>query len=124
LCTLNVDRSLLISATRQACAVYLKNRVATSYFVADPSRQRPDQAPIAQSDRDALKSSILRLLAASPSRSVTGQLSTALKTLVAHDFPENWPNLLLEIKALLTSNDIHEVGAGCVATVEVVRAFR
>ena len=123
-CTLHAHQSLLISATRQACAVYLKNRVATSYFIADPPRTRPDQAPIAQSDRDALKSSILKLLAASPSRSITGQLSTTLKTLVAHDFPEHWPALLNEVKALLTSNEIREVGAGCVATVEVIRAFR
>lgn len=122
--TRHAHRSFLISATRQACAVYLKNRVATSYFVADPARRHPDQVPIAQSDRDALKSSILRLLAASPSRSITGQLSTTLKTLVAHDFPDRWPSLLLEVKALLTSNEIREVGAGCVATVEVVRAFR
>jgi hypothetical protein len=115
---------LHISATRQACAVYLKNRVSISYFVADPARQRPDQTAIVQSDRDALKSSILRLLSVSPSRSITGQLSTTLKTLVAHDFPDSWPTLLNEVKALLTSNDIHEVGAGCVATLEVVRAFR
>lgn len=92
--------------------------------MADPTRQRPDQTLIVQSDRDALKSSILRLLSVSPSRSITGQLSTTLKTLVAHDFPESWPNLLNEVKALLTSNDIHEVGAGCVATLEVVKAFR
>lgn len=89
--------------------------------MVDPSRQRPDQAAIPQSDRDALKSSILHLLAKSPSRSITTQLSATLKTLVAHDFPEKWPNLLNEIKALLTSHDIREVGAGCVATVEVTR---
>lgn len=92
--------------------------------MADSGRQRPDQTPIGPSDRDALKSSILHLLAISPSRSITGQLSTALKTLVAHDYPEKWPNLLSEVKTLLTSNDIREVAAGCVATLEVTRAFR
>ncbi|KAH7885476.1 armadillo-type protein [Phlebopus sp. FC_14] len=110
-------------ATRQACSVYLKNRVHTSYII-DPSRARPDQIPIAQSDRDALKTSILRLLSSSPSRPITLQLGATLKDLVGHDFPDNWPNLLDNVKALLNSGDIREVGAGCVAALECVRAFR
>ncbi|KAI6098151.1 armadillo-type protein [Pisolithus sp. B1] len=110
-------------ATRQACSVYLKNRVHTSYFI-EPSRQRPEQTPIAQSDRDALKSSILRLLAASPSRAITLQLAATLKNLILHDFPDKWADLLENVKALLNSGDIREVGAGCVAALECVRAFR
>ncbi|KII90665.1 hypothetical protein PLICRDRAFT_52383 [Plicaturopsis crispa FD-325 SS-3] len=111
-------------ATRQSCTVYLKNRVLNSYGSLEPSRTHPDQTPIAQSDRDALKSSILPLLAASPSRSITVQLAQALKTLVAHDFPEKWPSLLGEVKTLLLSDNVRQVGAGCVAALEVVRAFR
>ncbi|KAL4081168.1 armadillo-type protein [Scleroderma citrinum] len=111
-------------ATRQACTVYLKNRVHTSYII-EPSRQRPEQIPIAQSDRDALKANILKLLAASPSRSITVQLAATLKDLIVHDFPERWPNLLENVNHLLnSSNNIHEVGAGCVAALECVRAFR
>ncbi|EGN93981.1 hypothetical protein SERLA73DRAFT_115471 [Serpula lacrymans var. lacrymans S7.3] len=110
-------------AIRQACSVFIKNRVQTSYII-DPSRPRPDQLPIAPSDRDALKSSILRLLAASPSRSITVQLASTLKNLVAHDVPDRWPGLLDEVKGLLLSGDIREVGAGCVAALEIVRAFR
>ncbi|KAI6030440.1 armadillo-type protein [Pisolithus orientalis] len=110
-------------ATRQACSVYLKNRVHTSYFI-EPSRQRPEQTPIAQSDRDALKSSILRLLAASPSRAITLQLAATLKSLILYDFPDTWADLLENVKALLNSGDIREVGAGCVAALECVRAFR
>ncbi|KAH9949788.1 armadillo-type protein [Amylocystis lapponica] len=110
-------------ATRQAGAVYLKNRVYTSYFV-DPARQRPDQTPIAASDRNALKSSLLPLIAASTSRSITVQLSSTLKNIVARDFPEEWPTLLDDVKRLLASSDIREVVAGCIATLEMVRAFR
>ncbi|GJE91719.1 ARM repeat-containing protein [Phanerochaete sordida] len=114
----NVDR-----ATRQAAAVYLKNRVYTSYFV-DPTSPRPDQVPIAQSDRDALKSSILHVLAVSPSRAITVQLASTLKNIVARDFPEQWPGLLDDVKRLLASSNIREVVAGCVAALEMVRAFR
>ena len=109
--------------TRQACSVYLKNRVHTSYTLDAPGT-RPEQVPIARSDRDALKSAILRLLSGSPSRAVTVQLGATLKDVVAHDFPERWEGLLDDINTLLTSGDIREVGAGCVAALECVRAFR
>jgi hypothetical protein len=99
--------------------------VYTSYSVQiEAVRQRPDFAPIAQSDRDALKRSLLPLLANSPSRSVTLQLSHTLKNVTARDYPEEWPTLIDEVKALLTSSNVQEVGSGCVAALEIVRAFR
>ncbi|KAJ6583909.1 armadillo-type protein [Mycena vulgaris] len=110
-------------ATRQACSVWMKNRVHANYTL-DAKTRRPDQAIIASSDREALRGSILPLLAASPSRSITVQLASALKTLVAHDFPERWPGLIDAIKQLLASGDIRHVHAGCVASLEAVRAFR
>ncbi|CAL1712201.1 unnamed protein product [Somion occarium] len=109
-------------ATRQASAVYLKNRVYTSYFI--DSVTRADQTPIATSDRDALKASLLHLIAVSPSRSITLQLANTLKNIVARDFPERWPTLLDDVKRLLASSNIREVAAGCVAALEVIRAFR
>lgn len=114
----NVDK-----ATRQAAVVYLKNRVYNSYSV-DPTSPRADQVPIAQSDKDALKGSILHLLSVSPSRGITVQLASTLKNIVARDFPEQWPTLLDDVKRLLASSNIREVVAGCVASLEMVRAFR
>ncbi|KAG1738562.1 hypothetical protein EDB19DRAFT_1983262 [Suillus lakei] len=102
-------------ATRQACSIYLKNCVHTSYIL--PPNPRPDHVPIAQSDRTALKANILPLLAASPSRSITVQLAAALKDLVAHDFPHRW-------SSLLDIGDVREVGTGVIAVLECVRAFR
>ncbi|TCD68344.1 hypothetical protein EIP91_010982 [Steccherinum ochraceum] len=113
-------------ATRQAGAVYLKNRVYNSYTV-DSENPRPDQVPIAASDREALKQGLLRLLAVSPSRAITLQLANTLKNIVARDFPDRWPGLLTEVKGLLAldpSSNIREVAAGCVAALEMVRAFR
>ncbi|KAJ7364882.1 armadillo-type protein [Mycena albidolilacea] len=111
------------SATRQACSVWMKNRVHTNYTL-DVATRRPEQALIANSDREALRANILPLLAASPSRGITLQLASTLKTIVAHDFPERWPGLIAAIKQLLTSNEIRHVHAGCVASLESVRAFR
>ena len=113
----------LCSATRQAVSVWIKNRVASSYGV-EPARVGPDHRPITPADRSALKSNILPLLAGSPSRVITVQLASTLKTLISNDFPERWPGLLDGAKALLTSNNIREVGAGTVVVLEMVRAFR
>lgn len=110
------------SPTRQAAAVYLKNRVYSSYFVDTVAR--PDQAPISPTDRNNLKMSILPLIAASASRAITVQLAGALKNVVARDFPEQWPNLVDDVKKLLASGNVNEVHAGCVTILEMVRAFR
>ena len=110
-------------STRQAVSVWIKNRVASSYS-ADPARVGPDYKPISPADRSALKSNILPLLAASPGSAITVQLASALKTLISNDFPERWPELLDSAKALLTSINIREVGAGTIVVLEMVRAFR
>ncbi|EIW81171.1 ARM repeat-containing protein [Coniophora puteana RWD-64-598 SS2] len=108
---------------RQACAVYLKNRIHTSWTI-DAARARPEQVPIPPSDREACKRAVLRLLAGAPSSRVRAQLASALKDLVSAEFPAQWPALLDEVKALLASGDVQEVSAGCVACLEVIRAFR
>lgn len=102
----------------------MKNRVHSNYSV-EPATRRPDQAVIAHSDREALRLNILALLAASPSRSITVQLASTLKNVVAYDFPAGkWPGLLANVKRLLASSDVREVHAGCVVALESVRAFR
>ncbi|ETW81490.1 hypothetical protein HETIRDRAFT_125032 [Heterobasidion irregulare TC 32-1] len=111
-------------ATRQACSVFLKNRVANSYAL-DPARTHPDNRnPIAPSDRAALKLSVLPLLSESPSRAITVQLASTLKTLVSHDFPDRWPELMSSVKQMLASTNIRELGAGCIVVLEMIRAFR
>jgi hypothetical protein len=52
------------------------------------------------------------------------QLSHSLKNVVARDFPEHWPELLTNVKQMLGSGNIREVASGCVAALEIVRAFR
>jgi importin-7 len=104
--------------------VWLKNRVHTNYSTDSTTPRRPDSQPVANSDRDALRTHILPLLAASPSRSITVQLAHTLKNIVAHDFPTRWPELLPALRAMLTSTNIREVHAGCVGVLEAIRAFR
>lgn len=109
----------LCSATRQACAVWVKNRVFRNYTApTNPA------GAIAPSDRLALRSSLLRLIASSSSRPIIAQLAKTVNVVAGADFPERWETLLVDIKVLLNSGDIREVHAGCVAALEVVRAFR
>ena len=110
------------SATRQACSVWLKNRVYKSYAL-EVSR-KTNQTAIVESEREALRINILPLLAASPSRSISLQLAHTLRSIVAHDFPSKWSSLVGEIKKLLASGNVSEVHAGCLAALEAVRAFK
>ncbi|KAJ8518430.1 hypothetical protein ONZ45_g4489 [Pleurotus djamor] len=107
-------------ATRQACAVWLKNRVFTHYN-PEPSTER---VPIPASDKQALKASVFQLISASPSRSISLQLANTLKNLVVNDYPDHWPGLIDEVKRLLASGAVRDVHAGCLASLEVIRAFR
>lgn len=111
------------SATRQAAAVWLKNRIYTCYYI-DPIYQRSDQTPIPSSDREALRANLLPLLAKSPLRAITVQLANTVKNMVSRDFPEQWPSLVGDAKALLASSNVHDVAAGCVVVLEMLRAFR
>ncbi|KXN84333.1 hypothetical protein AN958_12748 [Leucoagaricus sp. SymC.cos] len=112
-------------ATRQACSVWLKNRVYTCYTIEAANPRRPDLTPIRDSDREALRRSLLPLLAHSPSRSISVQLSHSLKNVIAFDLPSNkWPTLAEEVNQLLTSTEVGKVHAGCLAALECVRAFR
>jgi hypothetical protein len=94
-------------------------------YSVETDRRAEGGSFIALSDREALRGNILRLLAASPSRSVATQLGTALKSIIAHDFPnDRWPGLLTQIKQLLQSSSVQEVHAGCVAALEAIKAFK
>ncbi|KAI0029851.1 ARM repeat-containing protein [Vararia minispora EC-137] len=110
-------------ATRQACSVFLKNRVHSGY-PAGVSGTRPDQRPIHDSDRVALKTALPQLLSSTPSRNISVQLSSALKNIIAEDFPEKWPELVPIAKQMLASGKIREVAAGTIVVLEMVRAFR
>ena len=103
--------------------VFLKNRVQSSYAIVGDTA-RPDQRPIHPSDRAALKNALPQLLSSSSSRNLTVQLGATLKAVISDDFPEKWPELVSISKQLLSSSNIHEVVAGSIIVLEMVRAFR
>ncbi len=115
-----MSTSVTISATRQAAALFLKNRVSRVYSLEHP---RNEWAPISINDKNALKAAILPLIVASPPRLRTN-LTPALRSMIAHDFPEQWPTLMDNIRALLSSSNVQEVLTGCLALLEIMKSFR
>jgi importin-7 len=59
-----------------------------------------------------------------PNNAISLQLGAILKNIIAADYPKVWPGVADEVKALFASGDVRQVWAGCVASLEMVKAFR
>ncbi|PVF92855.1 ARM repeat-containing protein [Serendipita vermifera] len=110
-------------STRQACAVWMKNRIERGYVVG-PESQKADRVPVSASDRAALKSGLLQLLVSATSRPLRLQLASVLRSIITSDFPDEWPGYTDTVVTLLSSQNPQEVFAGLIATCEPIKAFR
>ncbi|GAA6037955.1 hypothetical protein JCM8097_009507 [Rhodosporidiobolus ruineniae] len=124
---------------RLAAAIYLKNRLRSSWKAplppsvhANPSTVAAAQrastyVAIPPSDRQSVKTNLLPLyaaLAADPeSAKVKEQVGEGLSKVVECDFPENWPGLVDEVKLLL-GGDEGQVEAGLRASMEIFNSLR
>lgn len=79
--------------------------------------------PIAESDRNAVRGSVLQTLVTAPPQ-VKVHVASALGAIVAADFPAQWPDLMDRIGELLNSGGQAGVYGGVRALLEVVRAYR
>lgn len=111
------------SATRQACVVWLKNRVNRAYRV-DITNLKAEQQAIPASDRLAVKQNVILLLIAAPSRAIRVQLTACVKCLVSADFPEQWPDLIDHVITLLQSDDLATVYGGLLVNLEVFKSYK
>jgi hypothetical protein len=115
---------------RLAAAIYLKNRISSSWRVPTsqtPSHLGKNYVAIPPSDRQSLKTNILPLLAAlsadAESTQVKAQVAAVLSKVVDNDYPDNWPGLMDEIVVLLGGGE-GQIEAGLRATVEVFSCLR
>ncbi|GAA5884573.1 hypothetical protein JCM6882_005303 [Rhodosporidiobolus microsporus] len=124
---------------RLAAAIYLKNRLRSSWKTPLPHSQYASPAvvaavqksssfvPIPPSDRQSVKTNLLPLyaaLASDPeSAKVKEQVGEGLCKVVECDFPEEWPGLVDEVKVLLAGNE-GQVEAGLRATMEIFNSLR
>ncbi|KAF8875951.1 armadillo-type protein [Mucidula mucida] len=107
------------SATRQSCVVFIKNRVFTHYAPLEP-----DDSALSEQDKEALRGSLVGLIASGLDRPLRLQLQSTLKSVLANDFPGAYPAFLPTITALLGASNTRDVRAGLVGILEAVRAFR
>lgn len=96
-----------------------KPTVAIETVTSTPS----NSVPIAESDRNAVRASVLHTLVTAPSQ-VKIHVASTLGSIVASDFPAQWPDLMDRIAELLNSGDQAGVYGGIRALLEVVRAYR
>ncbi|KAF9147435.1 hypothetical protein BG015_010946 [Linnemannia schmuckeri] len=105
---------------RQAASIYFKNAVKRYWFETEST---PAHLKISESDKDAIKGSILQLLASAP-QVVRTQLLTVLGTILSNDFPAKYPGYLTQVQSLLQSQDPKIVFIGLLALKEVTRVYK
>ncbi|KAF9544191.1 hypothetical protein EC957_012332 [Mortierella hygrophila] len=105
---------------RQAASIYFKNAVKRYWFETEST---PAHLKISESDKDAIKASILQLLASAP-QIVRTQLLTVLGTILSNDFPAKYPGYLTQVQSLLQSQDPKIVFVGLLALKEVTRVYK
>ncbi|KAF9140555.1 hypothetical protein BGX30_006367, partial [Mortierella sp. GBA39] len=105
---------------RQAASIYFKNAVKRYWFETEST---PAHLKISESDKDAIKGSILQLLASAP-QIVRTQLLTVLGTILSNDFPAKYPGYLTQVQSLLQSQDPKIVFVGLLALKEVTRVYK
>lgn len=108
---------------------YVKNRIKRSWDQARNERLASlgatpsNQVPIPQSDRDAIKASILQTLITVPAQ-VRVHVASALGVIARCDFPAQWPDLMDKVGQLISSNEPQNVYGGIRALLEVIRAYK
>ncbi|KAG0296044.1 hypothetical protein BGZ96_010335 [Linnemannia gamsii] len=105
---------------RQAASIYFKNAVKRYWFETEST---PAHLKISESDKDAIKGSILQLLSSVP-QVVRSQLLTVLGTILSNDFPDKYPSYLPQVQSLLQSQDPKTVFVGLLALKEVTRVYK
>ncbi|CAG8577467.1 17791_t:CDS:10, partial [Gigaspora margarita] len=109
--------------TKQAVAIYLKNRIRSSWVTDITTGVNHNHVSINPQDRDEFKKNILHILLTAPN-AVRIQLLDPLSRVLDNDYPDKWPNYLSQVDALLTSNDPRTAYIGLLALQQVVKVYQ
>lgn len=104
-----------------AASVYLKNRIQRGW---SPERARQlEVSPVPDLDRSQFRARIVPAIAqASPQ--IRQILVPVILTIVNHDYPDHWPELLPSIRELLSQQDAHAVYTGLSIFLQLCRHYR
>ncbi|KAJ2454378.1 Nonsense-mediated mRNA decay protein 5, partial [Coemansia sp. RSA 2424] len=107
--------------TKQSVSIYFKNRIRRSW--SGSPRALEQHAPISDAERSVVKDNILIAINSSP-QAIKLQLTECLGIALKYDFPEQWPQFLVQVKEYLHAPDAQKVYTGLLALLEVVRIYR
>lgn len=103
---------------RQAAAIQLKNicregwaeRIHYNSYpsikadgTTETSTENKHPALLSDNDKDAVKAALVNGLLDEPEKSIRDLLAETLQTIVIHDFPEKWPNLIPTLLSTIQS---------------------
>ncbi|KAL4091262.1 hypothetical protein QTP88_025979 [Uroleucon formosanum] len=106
-------------STRQASAIYLKNLMFQSWATRE---DEPNKFTVHEQDRSILKDTILDVIIQVPEL-LRAQLFVCLVTMLKHDYPGRWPNVLEKFDAYLKSDNSSYWMAGIIGFSALVKAF-
>jgi hypothetical protein len=99
-----IENSQVDLGARQAASIHLKNRIQNAW---NSKELRSNVAPISDADKVFVKQHILGTMTASH-HILKIQLKAAVGAIIVEDFPEQWPELLPQIQAVLgTGQEAH-----------------
>lgn len=110
-------------AIRLAAAVLFKNSVKRCWMPVMNSDQTYDAQPIADVDRDTIKSHLIDLMCTTPP-DVQRQLSEAVSIIAKYDFPQKWNGLLPQLMSKLTSTDMSVLKGVMLTFNSIMKKFR
>ncbi|KAH8551815.1 armadillo-type protein [Umbelopsis sp. PMI_123] len=105
---------------RQAAAIYFKNRISKAW---DTSKLNTVVSPIEPAERVVIKEQLLDVMTKTP-QAVKVQLTASLNTILTYDFPGQWPDLVHQLQASLTSQNVDTVYVGLLALRELVKIYQ
>ncbi|KAL5234872.1 hypothetical protein ACI65C_002282 [Semiaphis heraclei] len=106
-------------STRQASAIYLKNLIYQSWASRE---DEPNKFTVHEQDRILMRDTILDVIVQVPEL-LRVQLTLCLVTMLKHDFPGRWPNVIEKIDVYLKSDNSSYWMAGIIGFSAIVKAF-
>jgi len=104
--------------TKHAAAIYFKNRIRRAW-----DNHTPNFIGISESDKGFIKQNIIEALSKVP-QIIRNQLTSSINIVICNDFPEEWPQLVPNLTALLSSTEYQHNYIGVLVLNEIVRIYQ
>lgn len=107
---------------RQAAVIYLKREVESHWAEKDPEPGQPLPYTIHEQDRALIREAIIDAVVLSP-EVIRSQLAQAVSTIVKHDFPGRWTQIVDKISIYLQNPNIAGWNGALLCLLQLVKMF-